>query len=82
MRRISGDTDDELEGQPHGGSLRRSYGTAVRIHKLKLSDKKGALDSLAKYLKLFSDGSPVTVTVNGPLPKDDQALLDEYAKAD
>ncbi len=82
VKRVPGEADEELEGQPNGGSLRRSHGTAARIHKLKLSDKKGALDSLAKYLKLFSDGSPVTVNVSGPLAEDDKALLDEYARAD
>jgi phage terminase small subunit len=53
-----------------------------RLHKLKLADKKGALDSLAKYLKMFADAN-VSVNLNGlPLPEQDKAMLDEYAKAD
>ena len=52
------------------------------LHKIKFSDKKGALDSLAKCLGMFADGS-VTVNVNGtPLPEQDRALLAEYGKAD
>jgi phage terminase small subunit len=52
------------------------------LHKIKLSDKKGALDSLAKTLGMFSDGN-VNVNVNTqPLPEKDQSLLAEYAKAD
>lgn len=52
------------------------------LHKIKLSDKKGALDSLAKSLGMFSDGN-VNVNVNTqPLPEQDKSLLAEYAKAD
>ena len=52
------------------------------LHKIKLSDKKGALDSLAKTLGMFSDGN-VNVSVNTqPLPEQDKSLLAEYAKAD
>lgn len=52
------------------------------LHKIKLSDKKGALDSLAKSLGLFSDAS-VNVNVGPqPLPEQDKSLLAEYAKAD
>jgi phage terminase small subunit len=52
------------------------------LHKIKLSDKKGALDSLAKTLGMFSDGN-VSVNVNTqPLPEQDKSLLAEYAKAD
>lgn len=49
--------------------------------KLKFVDKKGALDSLAKYLGMFADNT-VTVNVTNHLPEHDKALLDEYAKAD
>ncbi|MCE9567471.1 MAG: terminase small subunit [Planctomycetes bacterium] len=74
------EVDEELEGQSHGGALKRRRGTAAgaRLHKIKLSDKKGALDSLAKYLGMFSDGA-VTVNVNSPLAEQDKELLDEYA---
>lgn len=52
------------------------------LHKIKLSDKKGALDSIAKSLGMFSDAS-VNVTVGTqPLPEQDKSLLEEYAKAD
>jgi phage terminase small subunit len=52
------------------------------LHKIKLSDKKGALDSLAKSLGLFSDAN-VSVNVGPqPLPDQDKSLLAEYAKAD
>jgi phage terminase small subunit len=50
-------------------------------HKIKLSDKKGALDSLAKYLGMFNDGVTLNVSTQ-PLPAQDKALLSEYAKAD
>lgn len=81
VKRVAGEADEELEGQPHGGSLRRQHGTTARLHKIKLSDKKGALDSLAKYLAMFSD-TAVTVNVTNALPENDKALLSEYAKAD
>ena len=52
------------------------------LHKIKFSDKKGALDSLAKTFGMFSDGS-VNVSVNTqPLPEQDKALLEEYAKGE
>ena len=59
------------------GSDRERVGT---LRKIKLSDKRAALDSLAKYLKMFSDAPAVNVTV---LSEGDKALLDAYAgKAD
>lgn len=70
-KRISSFADEE--GKP----LVESH-----LHKIKLSDKKGALDSLAKYLGMFSDGN-VNVNVNTqPLPEQDKATLAEYGKAD
>jgi phage terminase small subunit len=51
------------------------------LHKIKFSDKKGALDSLAKCLGLFSDSVSVHVGTQ-PLPEEDRATLAEYAKAD
>lgn len=36
-----------------------------RIHKIKLSDKKAALDSLAKHIGLLKEQSPVTLNLAG-----------------
>ena len=52
------------------------------LHKIKLSDKKGALDSLAKTLGLFTDGSVNVNVSTQPLPEQDRSLLAEYAKGD
>jgi phage terminase small subunit len=49
-----------------------------RLHKIKLSDKKGALDSLSKYLGIATDKVTVTM-VNQPLPDQDREMLKEYA---
>ncbi|WP_152051812.1 terminase small subunit [Tautonia marina] len=57
------------------GSEREAVG---RLHKIKLSDKKGALDSLAKTLGIAPDK---LIVMNQPLPEEDRALLDEYTKA-
>jgi phage terminase small subunit len=64
---------EELEGQPHGGALRRNRSGEVigKLSKIKLSDKKGALDSLAKHLGMFvdrhehtgKDGAPLSFTI-------------------
>jgi phage terminase small subunit len=51
-----------------------------KLHKIKLSDKKGALDSLAKHLGIFSDGS-LSVVVNNHLAEEDKKTLDDYTKA-
>lgn len=77
VRRVAGESDEEQEGQPHGGSLRRQHGTVARLHKIKLTDKKGALDSLSKYLGIAPDK---LVVINQPLPDEDRALLEDYAK--
>lgn len=52
-----------------------------RLHKIKLVDKKGALDSLARHLGMAPEK---VIVVNQPLPERDKAILDEYAggKAD
>ncbi|WP_435008001.1 terminase small subunit [Tundrisphaera lichenicola] len=60
VKRTSGEVDEELEGQPHDGALRRQHGTTARLHKIKLSDKRAALDSLARHLGMFVDRSEVT----------------------
>lgn len=60
--------DEELEGQPHGGALKRMRGREMvgQLAKIKLSDKRAALDSLAKHLGLLNDPSAgVTVNLNG-----------------
>ncbi len=55
VKRSAGEPDEELEGQPHGGALKRQHGMTARLHKIKLSDKKGALDSIARHLGMFND---------------------------
>ena len=82
--RATVEVDEGLEAQPHGGALRRSRErqTVGRLKKVKLSDKKGALDSLAKYLGLFSDANVNVNVGTQPLPEQDKAMLAEYAKAD
>lgn len=67
VRRVAGEADEEQEPQPHGGSLRRQHGTTARLHKIKLIDKKGALDSLAKHLGMFTDKLEVTGKDGGPI---------------
>lgn len=56
------EANEELEGQPHGGALKRNRGTETIGHlaKIKLSDKRAALDSLARHLGMFVDRSEVT----------------------
>lgn len=60
VKRVPGESDEDLEGQPHGGALKRQHGTTARLHKIKLSDKRAALDSLARHLGMFVDKSEVT----------------------
>lgn len=67
VRRVQGEAEEELEGQPHDGALRRQHGTIARLHKIRLSDKKGALDSLAKHLGMFIDRQEVTGKDGAPL---------------
>ena len=67
VRRVNGEFDEEMEGQPQGGALRRQNGTVARLHKIKLSDKRAALDSLAKTLGLFVDKTEITGKDGGPL---------------
>ena len=43
-----------------------------RLHKLKLSDKKGALDSLAKHLGMFIDRTEITGKDGGPIVTKEQ----------
>ena len=67
VKRVAGEADEELEGQPHGGALKRQFGSTARIHKIKLSDKKGALDSIARHLGMFVDKTEVTGKDGGPI---------------
>lgn len=53
------ETESLFEGR---GEDREHIGT---LKKIKLSDKKAALDSLAKHLGLLSDQSNVTLNLNG-----------------
>jgi phage terminase small subunit len=57
--REDAETEEEMEGQPHGGALRRRRGkeTIGHLKKVKLSDKKAALDSLAKHIGILKDQS-------------------------
>ena len=41
--------------------------SAIRLHKIKLNDKKGALDSLAKYLGMFKERVELTGKDGAPL---------------
>lgn len=68
VKRVPGDTDEELDGQPHGGALKRQRGEpSARIHKIKLADKKGALDSLTKCLGISVDKHELTGPNGTPL---------------
>ncbi len=44
----------------------------ARLHKIKLSDKKGALDSLAKHLGMFTDKLELTGKDGGPIVTKEQ----------
>lgn len=37
-----------------------------KVHKIKLTDKRGALDSLAKYLQMFTDKMDINLDVKAP----------------
>jgi phage terminase small subunit len=78
VRRLAGDSDEELEGQPHGGALKRQHGATARLHKIKLIDKKGALDSLARHLGMFND----SLEMKGKLALSHEDALNELAGQD
>lgn len=67
VRRAAGDADEMLEGQPHGGALKRQHGAAARLHKIKLADKKGALDSIAKLFGWVVEKKELTGKDGAPL---------------
>jgi phage terminase small subunit len=53
---IPGGANEELEGQPQGGALKRNRGAEVEyLHKIKLWDKNSALEKIAKHLGMFID---------------------------
>ena len=54
--RFSGGTGESRPTLPPQPTLRIQVpALIIAEHKLKLSDKKGALDSLARYLEMFAD---------------------------
>ena len=84
----------EKTGGRQKGSLNKTT-TAVREALTTAFEEMGGVASLVDWgrqnetefyrlwSKLIPQESPVTVNVNGlPLPEQDKAMLDEYAKAD
>ena len=71
------EVEEDLEGQPHGGALKRSRGKELvgRLAKIKLSDKKGALDSLSRYLGAFTDKTEITGLGGGPIQTESKSLV-------
>lgn len=64
-RRVFG--AEEQEDQAHGGSLRRPGSEVEYVHKIKTTDKLGALTLLARHLNLLGgkdDAMPSGVVVN------------------
>jgi phage terminase small subunit len=63
------DVEVELETQTQGGALKRSRAKKVigRLHKIKLADKKGALDSIAKHLGMFIERTEISTKNGEPL---------------
>lgn len=76
VKRTTESPDEELEPQPHGGGLRRQHATTARLHKIKLSDKKGALDSLAKHLGMFVEKHEITGKDGQPIQVEDRTPLE------
>jgi phage terminase small subunit len=59
--------DTELEGQPHGGALKRSHARTLaigRTAKIKWSSKRAALDSIVKLMGYAKDETPVGTEEN------------------
>lgn len=66
---IHDDPDQELEGQPHGGALKRQKGKLLgvgRTAKIKFSDKKAALDSIVKMMGYAKEQDPLG-SIQNPL---------------
>jgi phage terminase small subunit len=64
-----GEVEEEREPQPHGGELTRKRQRVMvgNLAKIKLSDKKGALDSLARHRGMFVDRKEITGKDGGPI---------------
>lgn len=71
---IADEPETELEGQPHGGALKRQHGKTLavgRTAKIKWSDKRSALDSIVNLMgwkkeeknPLGSPENPITMVV-------------------
>ena len=80
----SGEADDELDPQPHGGALARKRNAKVEyIHKVRFWDKNAALEKIAKYLGMFVDrhefgginGAPIKTEVTHTLDKASAKLI-------
>lgn len=56
------ETEEELEGQPQGGALKRSRAPVEYVHKIKMWDKNSALEKIAKHLGMFIERKELTVT--------------------
>ncbi|WP_305096465.1 terminase small subunit [Croceibacterium aestuarii] len=82
-RTLPGESDDELDPQPHGGALARRRNAKVEyVHKLKFWDKNSALEKIAKHLGMFIDRHEHTGRNGGPIQTEDRttASLIEEAK--
>jgi phage terminase small subunit len=67
-RSLPGEADDELDGQPHGGALKRKRNAKVEyIHKVRFWDKNTALDKIAKHLGMFIEKFEVTGKGGAPI---------------
>lgn len=65
---IPGGAQEELEGQPQGGALKRNRGAEVEyIHKIRLWDKNSALEKIAKHLGMFIERVEHTGKNGGPI---------------
>ncbi|OWK36917.1 terminase small subunit [Fimbriiglobus ruber] len=81
VKRVFGEASDEYESQPHGGALKRAHADlSTRLHKIKLTDKKGALDSLARHLGMFTDKTEISGPNGTPLPSAVIAVTAEAVK--
>jgi phage terminase small subunit len=86
-RGLPGETNDELDGQPHGGALARKRGAKVEyVHKVKFWDKNSALEKIAKHLGMFieriggPDGAPLDTTVTHKLDPASAKLIADLIK--
>lgn len=81
-RGLPGEAHEELDGQPHGGALKRNRGAKVEyVHKIKFWDKNSALEKLAKHLGMFVDRFEHGGTGGGPIQTETTHKIDK-ASAD